>query len=163
MDQCPTCGRVSEDWASNRDTGLKGTQRADNEDRTTGYCDWRRSVGHHCYISDVDAVEWRLGPDGLFPVAVIELTRVDGNMPLPQSYLDAILDRFEKRDFQGRCAKEVARRLGVECFIVAFRWDLSEFWVYNLTSKRGWWKSLSRSTYKRWIISLGGGEEGSQP
>jgi hypothetical protein len=103
---------------------------------------------------DVDQVEWRRDEEGEpYPVATIELTRVDGNRPVPASYLQKILDRFGERDFQAAHSKHVADALGVYCFIVAFRHDLSEFWVYNLSGGRGWWHLLP-GQYERFLRGL---------
>jgi hypothetical protein len=151
--QCPTCGRVDEDWASNR-PDLKGRQRGDREDRCRDYRGWRWKFGGGLYASDVDQIEWRI-ENGVFrPVAVLELTRVDGNIPVPQSYLDRILLRFGERDGQGKIARRTAELLGCKAWIVAFRWSVNEFWVYNLTDGRGWWHT-DRALYRKWIEGLG--------
>ncbi len=150
-DQCPLCGRVSEDWSSNRAQGTKGKQRKDREDRAAGYREWRQAFGGGCYVEDVDQVEWRKGVSGeLCPVATLELTRLDGNRNPPATYLQNILARFGERDFQATHSRHVAGALGVSCFVVLFRWDLSEFWIYNLSEKRGWWH-LTQDRYMRWL------------
>ena len=87
------------------------------------------------------------------PVAVLELTRVDGSVPVPPTYLQRILDRIRERDPQARVACELATRCGVFAFLVAWRWDCTEFWIYNLSASRGWWH-LPPNQYQRWIDSL---------
>jgi len=147
--QCPTCGRCSEDWATNRDL-VKGQRREDREDRILEYKQWRWHLGHGCYVADVDAVEWRMKDDQLIPAAVFEMTRVDGNAEVPPSYLRAIIKRMEERDLQGKLAKKVAEKLGVKAWIVAFRHDLTDFWIYNLTDSRGWWP-MTQEEYASWL------------
>ncbi len=151
-DQCPTCGRVTDDWAE-RNAGIKGKQRMDTEDRAADYRNWRHQFGGGCYVSDVDQLEWRIVDDEIRIVASIELSRVDGNVPIPDSYQDAVVNRFGNRDGQSKIIREVAARLGVPAWIVLFRWDLSEFWVFNLSEARGWWH-LSPAKYRSWIKSL---------
>ena len=150
--QCPTCGRVAEDW-SERAGPIKGKQRKDAEDRCVEYRNWRHSFGGGCYVMDMDQVEWRLQHSDPVPVAVLELSRVDGNVKLPQTYLDAVTTRFQKRDAQGSAITTFADLLKVKAWIVLFRWDLSEFWIYNLTDGRGWW-CMTKPKYHSWVIGL---------
>ncbi len=88
---------------------------------------------------DVDFIEWCYRDGELVAAGVMEVTRVDLGMAVTQTYLDAIIQRFEERDMQAQAARKVADALGVKAFIVLFRADCSEFWVYNLTDRRGWW------------------------
>jgi hypothetical protein len=152
-EQCPTCGRVSEDWSNNRDSGIKGKRRGDSEDRAQAYRDWRMGIGGGLYVMDIDQVEWRLVGDHPSPVALVELTRVDGNMKIPQTYLDAIVARFTKRDGQASLLLRVAESLGINAWISLFRWDLSEFWVYNLSTGDGWWH-VNKDGYVRWLEKM---------
>lgn len=154
--QCPTCGRMKRDWthegAIRNEQGHKiGTEDVPDirEDRTAAYRKWRRSLPQ-AGATDFDQVEWRYRNKELEPVALLELTRVDGNVSLPPSYLQSILDRFEKRDWQGKLAKRAALQLGVKAWIVAFRHDLTDFWVYNLTDGRGWW-TMTQGEYSAWL------------
>lgn len=157
--QCPTCGRCPEDFSSagsrtDGEGGGKGKQRKQDTDTAAAYRRWRWGWGAPYYATDVDQVEWRQGKGGeLHAVAVFELTRVEGNMPVPPTYLDAVLARFTKRDGQAGTAKRVAKQLGVKAWIVLFRWDLTGFWVYNLTDDRGWF-GLSKVAYQEWVKSL---------
>ena len=69
-DQCPTCGRMSEDWSANREAGSKRSQRVDAHiDRCFDYRVWRRSLGRRLYVNDIDQVEYRIVDD------VIEIGR----------------------------------------------------------------------------------------
>lgn len=155
--QCPTCGRVSEDW-SQRAPGAKARQRKDRENRLTEYTDWRRKLGDDFYCTDVDQLEWREIDGVLTPVAVLELTMVEGNAHVPQKYLNNILDRFLIRDGQGEMAQRLAAKLGVKAWIVLFRWDLTEFWVYDLCGTRRWYHT-SPAKYKAWLEGLPDGKQ----
>lgn len=102
---------------------------------------------------DIDQVEWRIIDGVPTPIAIIELSRVDGNVHLPKSYMEAVLHRFNKRDGQGSMIKEIAQSLKVKAWVVLFRWDLTEFWVYNLTDSRGWWQ-MNQEKYEGWVRKL---------
>lgn len=157
--QCPTCGRCDQDWtapASRQTTlleGVKAAQHRSTEDRTRVYREWRRTLGPGLYVNDVDHVEWRMVDGHVVPVALLELTRVNGLAPVPPTYLDRILDRMCDRDPQAKFACEIAARIGVSAFVVVFRWDCGAFWVYNLSARRGWW-SLTPEKYRTWIEGL---------
>lgn len=152
-DQCPTCGRVSQDWAE-RKFDLKGKRRSDSEDRLKDYRGWRWGAGgRELLVTDLDQIEYAFVDGEPIPVAVLELSRVDGDVKVPPSYLRAVLDRFQKRDAQGKVSCHLASRLGCKCWIVLFRYDLSEFWVFNLSDSRGWW-NLSQPVYERWLERL---------
>lgn len=93
--------------------------------------------------------------DGEFtPVAVLELSRVDGNEHVPDTYLNAVLARYDRRDGQGAAITRIAAILGVDAWIILFRWDLTEFWAFNLTERKGWFKNISPENYERWIRRL---------
>lgn len=148
-------------WSSHKSkrlssSGGKAHQRADTEDRSAKYRRWHRTLDRKYYASDVDLIEWRSRRGEIVPVATTELTQC-GNETLSQSYFDAILERYQSRDLQAYMAREVAAALGVDCFIVVFRENLSEFFVYNLSKERGWW-TLSVSRYNKWLESLGSAE-----
>ncbi|HUZ01627.1 MAG TPA: hypothetical protein VMU89_14860 [Thermomicrobiaceae bacterium] len=158
MTQCPTCGRISEDWSSDetlRPDGevRKARQRRDSEDRALSYRQWRYQFGGGCFVSDIDQVEWRVVDGAPTPVGVLELSRVDGNVRVPESYRTAVIERFTKRDGQATSVIEMAKRLGTTAWVVLFRWDLTEFWVYNLSDRRGWW-ALRPAAYENWIRAL---------
>ena len=155
--QCPTCGRIQEDWG-NADTKAlaitlnKGKQREESEDRTADYRAWRWNIGSGCYVSDIDHIEYRISNGIIKPVALLELTRVDGDRPIPDTYLNAILNRFKKRDAQYNLITHAAKELDCKAWVVLFREDLNEFWLYNLTNNRGWYKNLAKDKYKRWLL-----------
>lgn len=151
-DQCPTCGRVSEDWGANREAH-KGHQRKDMEDRLAFYRAWRFSWGGGAFVSDLDQIEWRVMDGKIRPVAVFEMTRLDGDMKPPQTYFDAIEKRFSTRDGQGGAVLEFACRLGVPAAIVLFRHDLSEFWVYVLSNPTKWFH-FAAPAYQLWVQGL---------
>ena len=156
--QCPHCGSVPEDWSSigtrvNSAAFTKTRQRKDSEDRTLSYRKWRWEFGNGCYVNDIDQVEWRVVDGKPTPVGVLEISRVDGNVEVPDSYLNAVLDRFKKRDSQAQIILNLANSIGVKVWVSLFRYDLTEFWVYNLTNDRGWFH-LNQSGYKKWIMDL---------
>lgn len=120
------------------DSGAKAYQRSDSEWRAKPYSDWHRTLNRRLLMSDVDFIEWRYRDGGLVAVGVMEVTRVDAGRRVTRGYLGAIIRRFEQRDFQARVARKVANALGTKAYIVLFREDCSEFWVYNLTDHEGW-------------------------
>jgi hypothetical protein len=119
-------------------SGAKAYQRTDAEWRIKPYSDWHRTLSSRLLMLDVDFIEWRYRNGELIPVGVMEVTRVDRGRTVDQRYTDAILQRFEQRDLQARAARKVAEALKTKAYIVLFRQDCSEFWVYNLTDRAGW-------------------------
>jgi hypothetical protein len=120
-------------------TGAKAYQRADAEWRIKPYSDWHRTLAKNFFMLDVDFIEWRNRDGDFVPVGVMEVTRVDLGKEVNQKYLDQIIERYEQRDLQGIAARKVAAALQTKAYIILFREDCSEFWVYNLTNRRGWW------------------------
>jgi hypothetical protein len=125
-------------------------QREAWEDRAGAHREWRYrqrlGVG-----ADVDLIEWLRWRERLEPVVALELTLVPGEMPLPGSYLSDISYRF-RRQVQGEAACEVARRLGVPLYIVAFRANMQEFWVYEgLERELGQWRPYTEPEYLAWL------------
>jgi len=121
------------------ETGAKAYQRTDAEWRIKPYSDWHRTLSKDLLMVDVDFIEWRYKDGELVPVGVMEVTRVDAGRKVNQHYLDAIIQRYELRDLQALAARHVATALRTKAYIILFREDCSEFWVYNLTNRRGWW------------------------
>lgn len=119
-------------------SGAKAVQRNDDEWRAKPYSEWHRTLDKSLLALDVDYIEWRFKDGNLYPVAVIEVTRTDKGKVVNNAYLNTIRERFEVRDLQGRAAVRVATALGVKAFIVLFREDCSEFWLYNLSDRKGW-------------------------
>ncbi len=153
------------DWADSisravNEHGNKEQQRADDEDRTKEYRQWHRTIpaykDHNLSVADVDYIEYTVIDDKgtLIPHAVIELTRLDGDNPLlPQTYLDSVISRFVTRDKQHVLPRMVAEGLHVKAWLVLFRHNLQDFWVYNLTDETGWW-DRNEDGYIRWLHSL---------
>jgi hypothetical protein len=129
-------------------TGAKAHQRDDREDRTIAYRIWRRGVEGSPYTSDVDQVEWIFVDGRVVPVAVLELTRIDHERIGP-AYLQAILDRYDRQG-QGMFARHVGRALQCNAYIVAYRYDLSTYHLYNLTQNRGW-VTMTQEEYSIWL------------
>lgn len=153
-DQCPTCGRMSEDWATNRER-VKGFIRDDRENRTHDYTKWRGLFGGGACVSDLDAIEWRVVDGKITPRMVLELTRLDGDKsPLPAAYLAAIKTRYHVRDGQGKSVVHFARMLGVRAIIVLFRHDLTEFWLHCLNKPESDWRYMKKDEYRQWLGNL---------
>ena len=107
-----------------------------------------------CFAWDVDLIEWRRieGRDGLVPVGVFELSRIDGGVHPPPLYFEKILvNQAPKIEM----AKRVAKALFTEAYYVVFREDMSELWTYNLSNpwSTGWGRS-ELSGYEQWIRGL---------
>lgn len=119
-------------------SGAKAYQRNDGEWRVKPYSDWHRTLDRRLLMLDVDFIEWRFVNGDMVAVGVMEVTRVDNGKEVHQGYLTAIINRFEERDLQARAARKVAHALGTKAYIILFREDCTEFWVYNLTDRRGW-------------------------
>jgi len=130
----------------------KKRNREDKEDRTIAYRDTRRDYPFG-YTQDVDQLEYSFLGDEIVFVAALELTRVDHNPKYPNGpkpqYFEKILERFH-HDAQGKFAREVARKLEIEAYIVVFDEDVKRFWVYNLSQDIGW-KAWNRDQYFRWL------------
>lgn len=119
-------------------SGSKAYQRKDSEDRARPYRDWHRNLGAQYACSDVDSIEWRWRNGEPVPVAVIEITMADNDVNVCQKYLDAIIDRYENRDKQAALTRKVAIALGVNAYILLYRRNMMQFWLYNLSEKTGW-------------------------
>jgi len=156
------------DWGS-KDSLDDSTQyrekwkREGDEDRTAAYQRWRRLFKHGAYVTDIDQIEYRRDNEGaIYPVATLELTRIDpdprygGAADPSPGYFASILKRYKERDDQGQTAKTWAWLLGIPCYIVAYKADLSAFWLYRLNDDKGWVRK-SADEYKRFIIDMRGG------
>jgi hypothetical protein len=119
-------------------SGAKAHQREDTENRILPYSLWHRTLDRSLLMLDVDFIEWRFRDGKLVPVGVMEVTRVDKGKEVNENYLASILRRYDVRDLQGRIARKIAEMLKMRAFIVLFREDCSEFWVYDLSFNRGW-------------------------
>lgn len=95
---------------------------------------------------DVDFIEWRFRPtqgEGepeMYAAGVIEVTRVDKGKNVDERYKNQVLTRYDARDLQGKAARKLAQALNTKAYIVLFREDCSEFWVYNLTDNWKEWR-----------------------
>jgi len=120
------------------DSGAKAYQRSDTENRILPYYNWHRTLDRTLLMVDVDSIEWRIRNGEPIPVGVMEVTRVDNGKEVNPGYLQAIISRFEQRDFQAKAARKLAKMLNCKVHIVLFREDCTQFWVYNLSDKTGW-------------------------
>lgn len=137
----------------------KARQRADKEDRTLIYRDWRREFPKDSpATTDCDQIEWIKYNNEFYPCAVLELTRAD-YYDVGQKYLNAIIGRYFVRDNQERYATRIAELLKTTAWLILFNKNLSRFWIYNISHPRftnlnGWWK-LSPAQYMNWIKEQG--------
>lgn len=134
----------------------KTHNRADSEDRTFLYRDerWNRRWANKC-VQDLDQIEYTVVDGEIVYVAVLELTRRDFHPTIqdpPKTYFKSILDRYES-DMQGRLAVDVAKKLGVDAYIVVFDEDVSRFWVYNL-SRSGEFIEYSKDEFFKRLYNL---------
>jgi hypothetical protein len=120
------------------ESGSKAYQRPDGENRARQYSDWHRTLDRRLLMIDVDFIEWRIRNGRLVAVGVMEITRVDHGKSVSPAYLNAIVNRFEQRDLQARAARQVAAALGTKAYIVLYREQCTEFWIYNLSDRQGW-------------------------
>ena len=156
--RCSACGNIKGSWENNStklltSDGSKARQRNDIEDRAADYRKWHRELGQGIYVMDIDQFEYRIVDDGIVPVAILELTRFDDGVNLNKRYFESILNRFNKRDVQGRLITYIAEKLSCHAWIVLFKYDLSEFHLFNLTENRGrgWYHDISAERYADWI------------
>jgi hypothetical protein len=120
-------------------SGAKAYQRSDTENRLKAYSDWHRTLDRKLYTTDVDFIEWRFVNGILTPVGIMEVTRVDKGKNVDDKYLNEIIQRFEQRDMQAKAIRKVAACLNTKAYIVLFREDCSEFWIYFITDSKGWY------------------------
>jgi len=159
--QCLECGRVDPDWSDPsskiQSHGFKANQRPKTEDRTTRYREWRRTFGDGAYVSDVDQVEFRVIGGIVTPIAILEISRVDGNHPVPIKYLQSAWTRFSERDPQKEVIETMARSTGIPAYFVLYRWDLTEFWtrLFYPDAPLNRWKHTDQPGYSRWVRELG--------
>jgi hypothetical protein len=126
---------------------------AGNEDRAKPYRDWHREQNAALLAMDIDQIELRYKHGKLYPVALIEITRLDGDAAITDRYLQAVLARFRERDLQGTVIRNVAKCLHVPAFLVLFRQNCREFWVYRLTGQDGW-QHKTEAEYAAFLADL---------
>lgn len=144
---------MGKNWASKdsrklTSDGVKATQMEGRDDHHKDYVEWHKKLGGECYAQDVDQVEWR-NIDGYFePIAVLEITSVESDAPVPDSYRRNTLMRWNSRgDGQAPMSIEVGRRLGCPVYLVLFRANTKEFWVCDLTHGDRHWSQMDASEY----------------
>lgn len=119
------------------------------------YSSWRRTIGHGCYCSDVDWIEWRLVRGKMVPVALIETTFYDDIpawRPKLPAYRAAALSRL-KRDGQYHFIMHVAARLEIPAYFVLVRKDLAWFIACRLRDEV--WGEMNEEQYRAWVMGLG--------
>lgn len=134
------------------ENGTKCRQREDTEDRLVGYRNWKYKQ-KSLWTTDVDQVEWSSENGKDIPVAILEVTRIDNSTIPPESYFERIVNRMFYIDTQGRKAVELANRLNVPAFIVAYLKDMTKFIMYDM-KKRDGWKILNENEYIDWHYKI---------
>lgn len=132
------------------ESGAKGRQ---TEKVSTPYSSWHRTLDKSLLMLDVDSIEWRYINDRLTPVGVIEETSVRHGVTVNEKYLASIVWRYQHRDLQGKATRRVANALDTKAYIVLYREDCSEFWVYGLTGNTGWTK-YTPDEYEQFLLDL---------
>lgn len=128
--------------------GQKAYQRNDREDRSLVYRDWVRTVDTGGFLLDVDHIKYRWIDGKPKPVAITELTRCDSES-VAYPYLNAITDRFFRRDKQGEIINTLASLLHVPAYLVLFQKDMLWLWVFSFQKKE--WREF---TPERWSLFL---------
>lgn len=158
------------DWAdpSTRIVDERGNKlRFSDSDRLEAYRKWRYGLGDKLFATDVDQVEWRIDEQGdCVPVAILELTRITtsddekaylamhGNYPrLGDAYFEAIHARKE-RDHELERQIRLATLMRLPTFIVAYRDDLSEFYVQRVWPDPTDFRRASQGGYRQWLAGL---------
>jgi len=134
-------------------SGAKAYQRTDKTDRSLAYRNWHRTLNKRLYAIDIDLVEIMFDKDGVKPVAITEITMVDSDAKVTESYLERILHRYKVRDFQAKASTRIAELLGVDAYIVLYRENCNEFWTYNL-SYNGRWIKRNAILMEAFLFSL---------
>lgn len=127
---------------------MANLRKRGKEDRSIAYTDWHREIGPDFPCQDIDQIEYRIIDGKIIPILMLELTRYDYENEPADQYFNAILERFNKS--QRKAATCFAELLGVDCVIVLFKFDLTRFWLFNLTTDQGWY-SLDEDRYKKWL------------
>lgn len=135
------------------ENGTKCRQREDSEDRLIDYRNWKYKQDS-LWTTDIDQVEWSIQNGKDVPVAILEVTRIDNDYKIPpDSYFEKIIERMFVRDTQGRKAIELANRLDVPAFIVAYLKNMTKFIMYDM-KKRDGWKILNENEYIDWHYQI---------
>jgi hypothetical protein len=117
-----------------------------SSDPVKPYSLWHYTLGRRLNMVDVDFIEWRFRANRgesepeMYAAGVMEVTRVDLGKRVDDAYRNQVLARYDARDLQGKAARKLAQALNTKAYIVLFREDCSEFWVYNLTDNWEKWR-----------------------
>lgn len=122
-----------------------------DEDRTQGYRLWHRhELPNDAYVMDMDQIEYKFADREIVPLKAIELSRVDTGVNVTDKYLANVLERFSDTDAQARAIRKFAKLMEIDAVLVLFAQDLSKFWLYNISTKVGWYK-FNEERYKKWL------------
>lgn len=124
------------------------------EDREWRFRDWHRDFPRWCYQMNLDVLEYRRASNGdLMPVALLELSRFDGDRIPGPAYFSAWLDRIHERDDNAAALKKFAEMLCCDAYLVLFQADLRWFMVYNLSTGKGW-ENMTPAAYMAWTRGM---------
>lgn len=133
--------KIKSDWKNVQltEVGTKAVQRPDKIINAWFFYRWHSMLGKQYPALDVDLVEWRYDELGLYPAAVVEITSVGNSIPTESidRYLEKIIERYH-RNLQGRTLFLTSQALKCEPYIILFRLNLKQFWVYNWRYKENW-------------------------
>jgi len=135
------------------ESGAKDYQRNDSENRSEDFRKMHRNLDRKLYATDIDLVEMRIINGELTAVGTLEITRIDNDKKVSKRYLESILKRYE-RDFQKKMACYLAEKLGVKAWIVLYKEDLSQFWIYCLSNDDNRWYYYDVERFEKWLKNL---------
>ena len=109
--------------------------------RDLAYSQWHRTLPDHCYMIDIDSIEWRAN---------------GGVKALIETAKQVAL--VYKKKFQLKVLKELAQKIGAKAFLVLYSEELTCFEVYDLTTAEEWCdcqkQILNEQQYRNFIINL---------
>lgn len=134
-------------------SGQKAYQRDTKEDRAVQYMDWIRKITNpKGYFMDVDLVKFNQKDGKIYPVAITEVTRCDSEDPVGRTYLAAIVQRYFKRDIQGRTIQTLADMLHVPAYLVLFAKNMTWLRVYSFQQEA--WQPFTPEEWAEFLRGL---------
>ena len=90
---------------------------------------WLRKIEAKGMFMDVDMIKWKFEGSEIVPCAITELTRCD-SQEVGEPYLSAIIERYFKRDIQGKVITKLANLLEIPAYLVLFQKEMK--WLCRL-------------------------------
>jgi hypothetical protein len=104
-------------------------------ERDLCYSRWRRTVGHRCYVIDIDGLEYRFGRG---PVALIEVTGINSDLA--------------KKKFQLKALRELGVKAGIPSYLVRYQMNPWRFVVTNLADEAT--VEMNEDEYRQFLREL---------